>query len=170
MNTEIVVASISGIVTIVVGVISALAAYKGSIKGAQNQIEKANKDSENAKKEEDKLSRRFIESFLYDEIYTNLEIIQSSVINAFKEQAENTLIGGYNLGKYDFKFDTYNEIRYQLNKINSLEYVADIMSVYKCFRRINQVEKIHDLTEEEALTIYNILIKWDTKLSVKHFK
>ncbi|MEW4239775.1 hypothetical protein Q0N51_12435 [Priestia megaterium] len=170
MNSDIIVAIISGIVTILVGIVSAIAAYKGAIKGAQLQIDKAKNDAEVAKQEEERLIKRFIESFLYDEIYNNLEIIHSSTVTAFKEKGDNTLKGGFHTGGYDFKFDTYHEIRPQLNKINNLEFVADIMSIYKCFRSINKIGKIDEMKSEEASEIYKGLNKWIEKLSVKHLQ
>lgn len=170
MSSDIWVAIIGGTVTLVVGAISGWAGYNGAIKGAQLQIDKAKGDAEDAKKEEQRLIKRFIESFVYEEIYNNLAIIPSGTVTAFKQQADSTLVGGYNGGNHDFKFDTYVEARPDLNKINDLMFVADIMSIYKCFRRINQIEKIDEMNREEAEKIHKELNKWIDKLSVKHLK
>ncbi|GCF83388.1 hypothetical protein [Bacillus cereus] len=168
MDPNIIVAIISGIVTVIVGIISAVAAYYGAIKGSQLQIEKAQNDAAEAKKEEERLSRRFIETFLYSEISGNLEIISTGVIQAFKNKSDETLVGGYIISEYDFKEDTYNEIKPQLNKINDLVFVADVMSIYQCFRKINRIKRIHEVKSEEALEIYNSLNKWSNKLNVEH--
>ncbi|MEQ7807715.1 hypothetical protein [Priestia aryabhattai] len=170
MSSDIWVAIIGGLVTIIVGIISARAGYKGAIKGAQLQIDKAKGDAQNAQQEEQRLIKRFIESFVYEEIYNNLAIIPYSTVTAFKQQADSTLVGGYNSGKHDFKFDTYVEVRPDLNKINDLMFVADIMSIYKCFKRVNQIEKIDKMNREEAGKIYKELSKWIDNLSVKHLR
>ncbi|MBJ6721275.1 hypothetical protein I2750_13610 [Bacillus sp. PR5] len=166
MDSDIVVAIIGGVITFAVGAVSALAGYKGAINGAKIQIEKAQNDALATKKEEEKLARRFIESFLYIEISDNLEIISHETVQAFKNQADGTLVGGYIINTFDFEDDIYNEVKAQLNKIDDLLFVADIMSIYQCFRKINRVHKIHDLKSEEAKEIYSMLNKWINKLSV----
>ncbi|WP_438420392.1 hypothetical protein [Bacillus siamensis] len=59
MSTDIIVAIINGLVTILVGIITARVAYLGSMRGAKLQIEKANADAERVKKEEEELAKKF---------------------------------------------------------------------------------------------------------------
>ncbi|MED1114318.1 hypothetical protein [Bacillus paramycoides] len=170
MSSDIVVAIISGSVTIIVGGISALAAYKGAIKGAKLQIEKAQNDADDAIKEEERSARRFIESFLYQEIESNLEIVPSVIVYAFNRKAKNTLTNDIEVGTYNFSRDMYNEIRPQLNKINDLEFISDIIGIYQCFDKINQIKKIGLSTNEDSSKIHEMLEKWISKLNVKHLE
>ncbi|UUE91498.1 hypothetical protein [Bacillus cereus] len=164
MSPEVVIAIIGGIVTITVGCFT----YMGSIKGAKLQIEKAQKDLADAKKEEEKLARRFIESFLYQEIKSNLEIIRSITVISFKTKAENKLTRAVPIDDYPFSKEMYDEIRPQLNKINDLVFVSDIMGIYQCFNKINQINKLGIDTNENSKEIYQMLEKWSSKLNVKH--
>ncbi|MGG3480598.1 hypothetical protein ABES21_24285 [Peribacillus frigoritolerans] len=170
MSSDIWVAIIGGIVTILVGMITGIAGYKGAINGAILQIEKQNNDALSAKKDEEQISKRFIESFLYDEIKRNLNLVNPGVLEALKHQGEGKLKTGYILGGFIFSFETYEEIKFQLIKLSELIYIADIMTVYKSFRKLNLIREIHKMEPAEALELYNNLKKWIDKLDLEHFK
>ncbi|MFF2457606.1 hypothetical protein [Peribacillus simplex] len=165
MSSDIWVAIIGGLVTILVGFLG----YRGAIKGAMLQIEKQNKDALQKRADDENNAKKIIQSFLYDEIERNFSLIKKTTFDAIKDQSEGELRTGYHLNLV-FNFATYEEVKFQLIHLSEHAYVSDIISIYKCFRELSTIDKLHELPKEEALAIYNVLNKWVLKLEVKHLK
>ncbi|KRF58732.1 hypothetical protein ASG97_22745 [Bacillus sp. Soil745] len=165
MSSDIWVAIIGGLVTILVGFLG----YRGAIKGAMLQIEKQNKDALQKRADDENNAKKIIQSFLYDEIERNFSLIKKTIFDAIKDQSEGELRTGYHLNLV-FNFATYEEVKFQLIYLSEHAYVSDIISIYKCFRELTTIDKLHELPKEEALAIYNVLNKWVLKLEVKHLK
>ncbi|ALV02362.1 hypothetical protein BAMY_13815 [Bacillus amyloliquefaciens] len=168
MSTDIIVAIINGLVTILVGIITARVAYLGSMRGAKLQIEKANADAERVKKEEEELAKKFIKSFLYKEITENIKKISPQQIRSIRERAEDKLsVSTYLKIKPELSFETYNEVRHTLNKINDVLFVAEVLRIYKCFKILKDNDKLNDKGVVVAGEIYDALQHWIKKLHIE---
>lgn len=108
--------------------IGGVLAYRGSIQGAKRQIEEQSKRIEDEKVKKEKLSIKIITTFLLQEIRHNYLLIYNSP-KLHPKIIENITIFQYAYSQFDFKFDEYNQIKYDLLEFEN-EFVSEIISFY----------------------------------------
>ncbi|WP_394136832.1 hypothetical protein [Cytobacillus oceanisediminis] len=147
MDKEIIVSLISNITTIIVGIITAIVAYKGSIRGAKEQIEHE-RQLLNATTEEQKVfAQMAIERFISNEIKMNFkQIFSKNLANSLNTL--NQPFDSYINTAKSFSFEEFNKVKYELikTKSNSIE---KIIKIYDMFYLIERKNDISRYTHEE---------------------
>ncbi|WP_445506806.1 hypothetical protein [Niallia sp. 03190] len=166
MNSDIVVAIIGGVITIGVGYLG----YYGAIKGAKLQIATQLNKQDEKEIEERENTKRFIETFLYDEIENNLHLLLKGEIEAYQDKMNGEYKVTYNVNPRNFSDYTFKEVKQQLIKLNDIEYLKYVMSVYKSFNIINNRFVINEMNKEDAELVYKSLTYWINKLDIKRLQ
>jgi hypothetical protein len=94
MNADIGVALISNGTTIAVGILTAVVAYKASVKGAKIQIEEQQKRFEEEVREQNEFAKTSIEKFIIHEIINNFIQIKNRHID-INIQSDTTFQFGF---------------------------------------------------------------------------
>ncbi|MES9757735.1 hypothetical protein ABWK29_14805 [Priestia megaterium] len=157
MDASIVNNIITSGVTVGVGILTAVVAYIGTIKGSKLQIEaqqetmKTQLQEERMKLEEERVrqaefTKKAIERFLSYEIKNNFKLLnEGRYLNQFV-YTQTVPTGYFNDNKYSY--EEYNKLKYDLIKFESSE-VQEILDVYNMFYTIERKQTIGNFTENE---------------------
>lgn len=169
MDPNVQVAIVSGTVTILVGLITALFTYKGAIKGAQKQIEYEKESFKVMKENQEKLIRKAIEEFILNEIKYNFRLIDKSVIEAIKK-ADSPFSYSYGNTLYErFRFTEFERFKHELIKSES-KIVEDIKEYYDMFYRMNYSTNLNQFNKNEFLNIKKLIIKYEENETTEQYK
>ncbi|MGE6525951.1 hypothetical protein [Bacillus safensis] len=147
MGNEIIIAIIGGVVTILVGLITALASYKGAISGAKIQIQKNEEEleqkrikerEEREKKEKKDLEYRaeIIENFIDHEIKDNFKAIRTKAFEENFLESSLSQDGSYIYFNYNFlRFSEFEKAKYELIKSKS-ERISEVLTIYDAFKNM----------------------------------
>lgn len=158
MDKEISIAIIGGLVTIVVGLITAFASYIGAIRGSKLQIEKdqqamaLQRDADRKKRqleynEEIRYRRELIERIISHEIKDNFLKIKSDTFEREVLYSDNVKDVSIFFRK-DFSFVEFDQAKYELIKYQS-DKVSEVMLIYDAFKIIKRREMLKNFTPDE---------------------
>ncbi|MGG0545408.1 hypothetical protein ABEY63_26415 [Priestia aryabhattai] len=167
MDASIVNNLITSGVTVGGGVITAVAAYKGTIEGSKLQIKSQQKatqeqiesdtataiyqiktEQENLDKaiaEQKEFNKRAIKNFINYEIKDNFFKFSSV---SLEERLKNNSYPFQFGCNHEFSYHEYNQLKYELVKFESAE-VEEIISIYNMFYLLERRQDIIAFTEEE---------------------
>lgn len=146
MNTDVTVAMISGATTIVVGVLTAFVAYKGSVKGATEQIEHAQENLNKEIARQNKFATAAIEKFVIHEVKKNFSRINNDTMKGNLKKFEQPFQHLY--GDPSFDYSEFNRVKYDLIKFES-DIVDEIINIYDVFYLIERKQDINKFTQNE---------------------
>lgn len=145
--------------------------YSGGIIGgivafviAKYQIENEKQERLREDKEKEKLGYDIVETFLYEELRRNLNLISPGIVEALQKQANGNLNQTYITGsqnKYDY--EVFNQIKFELLKYNN-QIVRETIQVYKNLKRFESVTEINKLSPEHAKNYYTDFYMWKGRL------
>lgn len=148
MSENICIALISSITTICVGVLTAVVAYKSSVRGATIQINHANDKLKTEMEKQNNFAKSAVEKFITHEIKMNFAKISSKsrqdVIDSLKVSDKPFK---HSYGK-KFDYTEYDRLKYDLIKYNS-EIIDEVMSIYEIFFLLDLKEDFINFTQEE---------------------
>lgn len=156
INVDLVNNIITSGVTLIVGAVGAIVAYKGTLKGAQMQIESEQsharmqieheqKQFEETQKQQAEFTRKAIENFISIEIKNNFKELNNTHLSA--RLTENEYPFQYFIG-HIYNYHEYNNLKYELIKYESEE-VIEIINIYDMFYLIERKKDILNLTQSE---------------------
>ncbi|MCG3229809.1 hypothetical protein P4393_21315 [Bacillus subtilis] len=169
MSDEIQVALLNGGFSIAGAAITCIVTYFAAIKGAKLQIEKMTKEAEETANKEKVHIEEAIKSLVYQEIKINIEKIPGDILKSFKERGEK-IHASLHLSRSMFKFnyETFDNIKYMMLKIDDGILISDVMQVYNIFRKIDNITAVHNEKPEKMKEIYEVIEKWMEKLGIEN--
>lgn len=160
MSDQMIIAIMGGIVTILVGVITAFASYKGAIKGAKIQIHKneeelqrkiSNEKNQREKKEKEEIKYRaeVIENFIMHEIRENFLLIKrASFENHYLNTSKSHQATSFSFPE-TLRFSEFDKAKYHLIKYES-ENIKKVLAIYDAFKMVTIVRgDIRGLSDDE---------------------
>jgi hypothetical protein len=145
LNNDVIVSLISNVSTIGVGILTAVVAYKGSLRGAKEQIEHERKKLRDEAAEQRQFANLAIQKFLSYEIKKNFLVICTSRLS----NSINILDEPFQFGLHpSFTYTEFNNLKYDLIKYNSEE-IEEIINIYEMFYLIELKGDIISLTQDE---------------------
>jgi hypothetical protein len=151
LNDEIIVGLISNVTTILVGILTAVVAYKASVKGAKVQIEHERQLIEETLREQTEFATLAIERFISNEIKKNFKAIYSaSFANSLVQL--NEPFQSYLGKREEFSYEEFNKVKYELIKSKSTS-IDNLIKIYDMFLLIDRKNDISQYTQNE----YNLL-------------
>ena len=151
MHTEVQVAIISGITTLIVGIISACAAYIGSIKGAKTQIEHEKALLEKKEAEQRAFAESAIQQFIMREVHCNFNNIinDKNMMVKLEEKVTNSFYHNK-----EFIYKKFERYKNYLIKSNT-ELVKRIFQYYDVFKLLEANNDFKLFTQKEYEYINN---------------
>ncbi|OYN65454.1 hypothetical protein [Bacillus safensis] len=149
MSNDIIIAIIGGAVTIIVGITTAVASYRGTIRGAKIQIQKNEEELEKKrtkeKKERDKRQEEgtkyrveIIENFIKHEIRENFLLIKNDAFeNHYLNTSRSNLLTYFSFPE-TLKFSEFDKAKYELIKYES-EIIREVLAIYDAFKMVTSV-------------------------------
>ena len=147
MSSDIIVAIISGAVTIIVGFAGGWFGYLGSIKGATKQIQHERDLILVGDRKQQDFAVSVIKSFLVEEIRTNFTSLIGRANGLTDRLRENDKPFDQDLVTY-FSFDEFEKGKYELIKSNDI-LVREIIDIYKTFKILHRVGNVKELNVNE---------------------
>ncbi|WP_144474028.1 hypothetical protein [Bacillus pumilus] len=142
MSDQIIIAIIGGTVTILVGVLTAFASFKGAKMQIQKNEEELEKKRSKEKEEQEKKEKKeiqyraeIIENFIYNEIRENFKLIKTKAFEKDFLKSSKTQQECY-VSFHDYlSFSEFDKAKYELIKYKS-EHLSKVLSIYEAFKII----------------------------------
>ena len=164
MNVDLINNLITSGVTLVVGAVGAIYAYKGALNGAKMQIESEQERAkvqhynemaqlDEARHQQAEFTRKAIENFISNEIKKNFRQIEISPYLLKELEANRTPFEYWTSNSvFDdtrlFEYEEYNKFKYELIKYESNE-IQDILAIYDMFQLIEEKQVLTRFTQSE---------------------
>ncbi|MBU5206843.1 MULTISPECIES: hypothetical protein [Bacillus] len=130
MDNEVLIAIIGGVITLLVGVLTAVASYSG----ARIQIKKSEEKLKKQEKEAIDFSKKIIEKFILREIEDNFYYLRGEVFEL------DFIVGSSNHKKAPgpmpfehLNFTEFNKVKYELIKYQS-DIITEVIDIYEAFQ------------------------------------
>lgn len=145
LHSDVQVALISGAVTVLVGIMTALFAYKGAVKGAKTQIEHEKYLLTKKQEEQKRFTESAIQSFIMKEVKYNfiLVIDNEFLMDRFSEASPKQY--GHNL---EFRHKEFERFKHELIKSKS-SLVERVLLYYEVFDLLEDKVHLENLTQDE---------------------
>lgn len=142
--------------TIAIGILTAVVAYKASIKGAAVQIQHEKEKLSQEAKKHSEYAKKAIERFIVHEVKSNFKKINSKLVISRLHEPTPFQHG---FGNTSFSYDEFNRVKYELVKFES-EDIVEVIKIYDLFYLLELKQDIQYLTQkeyEEFKEVYRIL-------------
>jgi hypothetical protein len=146
MSDEIIIAIISGVITILVGILTAYVAYRGSVQGARIQIEHEKANLQEEINEQRIFANSVIERFVIHELKKNFKVINSDYMRSYIPVNPTPFQHGFR--DSDFIFKEFDRVKFDLIKYES-ELVKEIIEIYDVFYLLARKEDIMHFSQNE---------------------
>jgi hypothetical protein len=131
----------------------------------REQLEIKRNEEELKKEEREKVFAELVLIYLYDEIQSNLEKIDPSIISAFEERGRGNKLNSTNVFSFKnrFAYDVFNDIKYDIPKYEN-KIIIDAIAPYKVFKLLEKHEVVNKMSVETSKFVFDIISDWKKKL------
>lgn len=155
------IASFTTIISATLGILGtyfgAIYGGKKSLEAVEKQIAKQEEDIRNKEKENKEIAIRIITKFLKEEILDNKNHIEDVNLYECIDNGFGTQYLHYLNRK--IKFDSYEEIKYELIKYTTEKLVEDVIDLYELFYLLARYNDLNKLNEKEYNKLSNLEFK-----------